>query len=397
VVRVRPVAGRPGIGHNLDLVARRAGHRVPADDGDFGLVPRSNIHVGTRVGEVVAHPQVLDARARDRAGRRDLVERLGERLPLVPDARVAVGVEGADSPVEDVVLEDLRRRERGGDAGAAAADLRARREVGGGVDLDLVTRCPRDRIPGEAWVVGLRRGVQILEVGRSRGGPEPVERGHGSGDAAVPLGIHRHDAPVIGAGRQRRGDGGRVGGDVRRASGVVLIRVVQDERAEGRVARDGDQVVRSPGYARPVEDDGIRRETERRTRARALERRLQVPLLAERARLRPGRDLAGSVRRAHTPVVRPVRDCLEECRARVAREEVVLARTQDRRVHAGVGADLELILVRALDGRPGHGGEELDYCTVGGRDLHRTDHRGPSRAGCEEGDCREGGCEESAV
>ena len=170
-------------------------------------------------------------------------------VPVVPDPRVAVRVERADAPVVDVVQKDVVGEREVAMRRAAAADLRAGREVGRGVDLDLVARRAGDRVPREARVVDLGRRVQVVDVRRGHRRPEPLERGDRRRDAAVALGVDRRDAPVVRPRRERGRDRGRGGGDVRRALRVVLVGVVEDERAESRVARDRDEVVR--GARRP--------------------------------------------------------------------------------------------------------------------------------------------------
>ena len=135
--RRRPEARAAVERRHVDLVAGCRGHRVPAQDRDSGLVAGSRrLAVDAGVGEVVAQPQVLDARGADR---RDVVEGLDERAGVlagwiavaVPDARVAVDIDRADPPVVGVVGEHERRRERSVDRRPAAADFRALREVDG--------------------------------------------------------------------------------------------------------------------------------------------------------------------------------------------------------------------------------------------------------------------------
>ena len=396
-----PEACAAGVRGDLDLVARSARHAIPDDHRRMrGEAVREIVILvrGDRVVRgVVAHVEVLDARPGDRAGRRDLVERLVEGRAVVPDPRIALRVERTNAPVVDVVEEDGRRGERSGDARSAAADLRAGREVRRGVDLELVARGAGNRAPREARVVDLGVRVQVLHLRRGHRRPEPGERGDRRRDAAVTLGVHRRDAPVVRAGRERRGDRGRGGGDVRRALRVVLVRVAEDERAEAHVARDRDEIVRGARDSRPAEHDGLGRVGERGAGARALQRGLQIPELPERARLGPLRAPARGVRRAHAPVVRAVRDRLRQRRTRVPREEVVLAGAEHRRVHAGVGADLELVLVDARDRRPSEGREKLDDRAGGWRGLCRARHRATSGARRQEGDGGKGGGEKFAV
>src|SRR5437773_2361730 len=80
---------------------------------------------------------------------------------------------------------------------------------------------------------------------------------------AVPFRIDRLDGPVVRADSERVRDRGGVRGDVRRAVRVVLVRVLEDERAERRVTRDGDEVLRCARDRRPAQHDRTGREAER--------------------------------------------------------------------------------------------------------------------------------------
>ena len=390
-----PVAVAHLVRRDVDLVARGAMHLIPRYDRGIGLVPvGARVLVDARIVLVVAHVQVLDAGRRDRW---DVVERLLEHGPDVPHACVVVGIDRAHAPVIRVVLEDLRRRERGRDRRAVAADLRADREVRGGVDLDLVARGARDRVPGELRIVDLGRRI---EVGHGRGGhrrPDPVEVRDRAGNAPVSLGVDRDDAPVVHPGCERRGDCGRGGGDVRRPVRVVLVVVAEDDRRERLVGRDGDEVLGRARNARPAEHHRIGREGQRLTVAGRLLGGRQVPELRERADVTPPGDGAVDGDRADAPVVGAVRRRLGQRRARVLSEEVVLAATEDATVHPSVHGDLELVLVRVGDGRPGESRHELERRAVGGRRLVRRVDRAASRPCGEHGDCGESGCEKFAV
>src|SRR5206468_3723779 len=178
------------------------------------------------------------------------------------------------------------------------ADLRTGGEVDGRVDLDLVAGGAGDRVPGELRVEDLCRGIEVGHLRNGRRGPDPAEGRHRRLDAAIALGVDRLNGPVVAAGRERRGDGGRRGGDVWWAGRVVLVRVAEDDRAEQRVARDRDEILGGARDPRPAEDDRVRGEGERGAGSRRLDRRLQVPELGERARGRRRRDRAVGAARA---------------------------------------------------------------------------------------------------
>ncbi len=174
--RAAPRAEAAAVLRDVDEVARGARHRVPLEDRDLRLVAGgAGLDVRARVDEVVAQVQVLDAR---RVDRRHLVEGLDEVRPAVPDTGVTGCVERADAPVVRVVAEDDRRRQRRRDRQLRAADLGAGSEVDGGVDLDLVLRRARHRVPRELRVEHLVGRHQVGDVGGRRRRPRPVEGAH---------------------------------------------------------------------------------------------------------------------------------------------------------------------------------------------------------------------------
>src|SRR5262249_58449162 len=180
-----------------------------------------------------------------------LGEGVGEGGRGVGEAGVAGGIDRAPPPVVSVVLEHGRRRERRCDRRRVAADLRADREVGGGVDLHLVARRARDRIPRELWVVCLVGCVQVVDVQRRRRRPRPGEGSNRGRGATVALRVNRNHAPVVGAGGQRGRDRERVRLYLRNPGRVVGR--VERERAQIRVGCHRDQVVRGTGHRGPAE------------------------------------------------------------------------------------------------------------------------------------------------
>ena len=228
---------------------------------------------------------------------RHLVECLRERRAGVPDAGIPGGVQCANAPVVGVVLEDDRRRVRVADHGTGAADLRARREVDGGVDLELVPRRAGDRIPREQRIEHLRRREHVVDPSSCARRPGPRERLHRRGRAAMPLGIHRRHAPVVGARRQER-RAGRVD-----RSGRLGLRA--DERAERRIGRDRDDVLRRPRNRRPAQHQRMRGVHHDRAVRRRLQRRRRRPRLHDR----PRRDSTATVCRSPAAPARATSRC----------------------------------------------------------------------------------------
>ncbi len=368
--RIAPVAEAAHVRGDLDVVGRRAGHRVPGDQRRARVEHRGQrVEVGRRVGGVVAHVQVRDRR-------RDRVEVLLEdRRVGVPDAGVAVRVDRPHAPVVGLrVREDVDRRVGRAEHVAVTADLRAGGEVRRVVRLDLVLHRARDGVPGEDRVEDRRRRRHV-HVGRRR--PRPGERADDRADALVQLGVLRHDGPVVAAGRERTRD--RVRG---RARLDRLAAVGHREGAERRVGRDVDQVLVGAGHRRPAQHERRGRVRALGSVARGLRRRLGRPRLAQGARLRPGTGRVVHVQRADVPVVRAVRQRLVGCSERVQRLERGVAIELDRRVEAGVGRQLELVVGGVLDRLPGEGGDRVGDRALGGRnDRRRREPLGLLRRG----------------
>ena len=322
---------------------------------------------------MVAHAQVLDARAR---GWRHLVERLRERRAGVPDARIPARVECTDAPVIGVVLEYHRRCVRGADHRIGATDLRAGREIDGGVDLELVPRRAGDRIPREQRIEHLRRSEHVVDPGGCARRPGPQERLHRRGRAAMPLGVNRRHAPVVRPGRQERG--------ARRVHRAGRFSLRAHERAERRIGRDRDDVLRGPRDRRPTQHERVRGMHHDRAVRRRLKRRRRRPRLHDRARRTPRRRCAVRLQRPHAPPVGAVRDRLLERRARVARRELIFAAAEHGRVHPAVGGELELIPVGLRDGSPRERRQRVDDEAARRRDgrRRRKSSRGKRRLPC---------------
>ena len=337
---------------HVDLVRGGAGNRIPAQHRHLGLVAgRARIGVGARIGQVVAHAQVLDARARCR---RHLVEGLREGRAGVPDARVPARVERANAPVVGVVLEARR---------SARSEL----PITGLVQQTFEPGAKStDGLISSSYLAAPAIGSQEKSGSKTSGAanmsstrverarrPRPHERLHRRGRAAMPLGVDRRDVPVVGAGRQQRR-----ARRVDRAGGLVL-RVARSCRATDRSpietmyfdARGTDDQRSTSGcvgctmIAPCVGDCSAGADVHDFTSARGAVQDDGVPFFCERA---------------HAPPVGAVRDRLLQRRARVARRELILAAPEHRRVHPAVGGELELVPVGLRDGGPRERGQRVD-------------------------------------
>ena len=386
---LRPVAVPLTERRHLHGVARRSGNRIPHDERARGRRARGDVAV------VVAHVEARDGRPAEGCGAiEDLLERAG-RPGRAPDSCVPVGIDRPNTPVVGVVAEDLRRRERRAHDGLGAAHLRPGCPVVGRVDLDLVARRPRHRVPHELRIEGLRLRPKVSQRHLRRGRPAPAERGARGLVAAVPLPVERRHAPVVSLGAPVGSRGGREVDAV--ARGRRLRRAIADERVTVLIGRrpsavlavvraERDEVARRTGHRLPPHRQRRLGELDRCALGGPDEPDRRRPILHDRARAGPVGDGAGLGERADAPPVPSVRKRPRDRRARVAGDDSVGVGLEVR-----VGRELELVLLSTADGSPRERGEVLYLRAVPGRDRCRDGRSSPSAARRDErGRARDG-------
>jgi hypothetical protein len=152
----------------------------------------------------------------------------------------------------------------------------------------------------------------------------------------------------------------------------------RNERPERGIGGDRDEIFPRAGNRRPRQLHRGRRVDDGCPADGADEVRRGAPELLDRSSLRPRRRATAGRQRADAPPVGPVRDGLLQRPACVLRQELILAAAEDGGVEAGIGCDLELVLIGGRDRLPGESRQRID--DGAGRRRQRR-RRGESRLG----------------